>query len=405
METWPLSAADSRASAVARCPGCGGPAATEFYVARGVPVHSCRLVSTREEAMAFPTGDVRLCFCPACGFVFNRAYDPAVQRYAPDYEETQGFSPCFNTFLVGLVRDLVDRRGIRGKTVLEIGCGKGEFLTLLCEWGDNRGIGIDPSYIPKRTDPRVAGRVSFIQDFYSRSYEHLKADVICCRHTLEHIGPTLSFLREIRDSLDGRTDVLLFLEVPDALRVFREGAFWDIYYEHCSYFSAGSLGRLFRAAGFEPTEILLEYGDQYLLAFARPGPASPAPAPSAEDDPAAFVRAIEAFPALCAHSQERWRSAVQQYAARGERAVLWGSGSKGVAFLTTLGLKAEIPAVVDVNPYKQGKFMPGTGQEIVPPARLTEIRPEHVIVMNPIYVDEIRQQLRQLDVQANVWAV
>ena len=82
-----------------------------------------------------------------------------------------------------------------------------------------------------------------------------------------------------------------------------------------------------------------------------------------------------------------------------------GRGSKGVGFLSTLGLADEIAFAVDVNPAKQGMFMPGTGHEIVAPEQLREIRPGFVVVMNPIYTDEIRRDLEGLGITATVEAL
>jgi C-methyltransferase C-terminal domain len=51
---------------------------------------------------------------------------------------------------------------------------------------------------------------------------------------------------------------------------------------------------------------------------------------------------------------------------------------------------------VDINPHKHGRFMPGTGQEIVAPEFLVGYGPTDVLVMNPIYTEEIRQNLARL---------
>ena len=83
---------------------------------------------TRDEAVSFPRGSLRLAFCGACGFITNTAFDPAPQDYADSYEETQGFSPTFNDFANDLAKRWVERHDLDGKQVLEIGCGKGEFL-------------------------------------------------------------------------------------------------------------------------------------------------------------------------------------------------------------------------------------------------------------------------------------
>src|SRR5262249_6454871 len=111
-----------RAAAGARgrmttCPACGAHGLTAFYEVERVPVHSCRLVATREEADAFPTGSLHLAVCSACGFVTNTAFDPSLQNYAISYEETQGFSPRFVEFARELAEHWVERYDLRGKDV------------------------------------------------------------------------------------------------------------------------------------------------------------------------------------------------------------------------------------------------------------------------------------------------
>ncbi|MCZ7663017.1 MAG: class I SAM-dependent methyltransferase [Thermoleophilia bacterium] len=116
-------------------------------------MHSCVLVDSREAALAFPQGDIRLELCGSCGFVQNSAFDPGLIDYFQEYEETQGYSATFEAFARGLAAALVARHDLRGKEILEIGCGKGEFLALLCELGGNRGLG---STLPTSLGGRVA---------------------------------------------------------------------------------------------------------------------------------------------------------------------------------------------------------------------------------------------------------
>jgi SAM-dependent methyltransferase len=360
---------------------------------------------TRAEALDYPRRDLLLGFCPACGFVCNTVFDPAVHEYSTRYEETQGFSPTFNAFARSLAQRWVDRYDLHSKTLLEIGCGKGEFLALLCELGANDGIGIDPSYVPSRMTSPASSRIRFIQDLYSEKYAHLKADFVCCRHTLEHIAPTGDFLAMVRRAIGESPGTAVCFELPDVLRVLKEGAFWDIYYEHCSYFSPGSLARLFRRNAFDVTHLELDYDDQYILIDARPVSGPTLPRLPLEDDLTQMSRLVSRFRDVCQARIEGWRSRIAESAARGQRTVVWGSGSKGVAFLTTLGVTEGIECVVDINPHKHGRFMPGTGHEIVPPEHLRTCHPDCVIVMNPIYVSEIRRDLERLSVQAELLAV
>jgi SAM-dependent methyltransferase len=387
------------------CHSCGAQEMTIFYEIEHIPAHSCLLMPTREAAVSYPKRDLRLGFCHACGFIQNTVFDPSVHEYSTKYEETQAFSPRFNQFSKDLCQRLIERYDLHGKDVLEIGCGKGEFLVLLCEMGANRGIGIDPGYISERTTSEAASRIQFIQDFYSEKYTHLQADFVCCRHTLEHIQPTREFVRMVRHAIGDRPETIVFFEVPDVSRILKEQVFVDIYYEHCSYFSLGSLARLFRSCGFEVLDLAKDFDDQYLLIEARPGSGAVGRVFECENDLDELVQDVKLFEVSYRQQLHAWKRKLQQISEREQRAVLWGAGSKAVSFCTTLGVNGELEYLVDVNPHKHGKFLPGTGHKVVPPQFLKDYRPDVVIAMNPIYCNEIRGDLAQMGVNAELLAV
>ncbi len=387
------------------CFSCGAADLTPFYEQRGVPVNSCLMMPTKAEALSFPRGDIRLGFCRACGFIQNLVFDASRLEYSSRYEESQGFSPRFNQFAADLAQRLIQRYELHGKEVMEIGCGKGDFLTLLCQLGNNKGLGIDPTYISERTSAELADRVRFITDFYSEQYVNLCADFIACRHTLEHVQPVQDFVKLVRQSIGERRDPVVFFEVPDVGRVLKELAFWDIYYEHCSYFSLGSLARLFRRSEFDLFDLRKDYDDQYLLLEAVAANGSEGPYWESEEDLGELESLVGYFGKHHGAKLNEWARSLQRIRDRGERAVLWGSSSKAVAYLTSLGIKDEVEFVVDVNPFRQGKFLAGSGHEIVAPDFLREYKPDAVIAMNPIYLDEIRADLDRLGVKAELSAV
>lgn len=392
------------APGTAGCPGCGSAETLEFYSLSGAPVHSVLLFATREAAAEYPRGEIRLAFCAKCGFIWNSTYQHKLQEYSERCEETQGFSETYNDFARRLASDLVERHGLKGKHILEIGCGKGEFLNLLCELGGNTGKGFDPAFREERGG-RPPG-VSFVKDFYSEKYSDEPADFMVCKMTLEHIGETAKFISVVRKAL-GERETRVFFQVPDVTRVLRELAFWDVYYEHCSYFSPGSLGRLFRASGFEVTGITRGYGGQYLFLEAVPssGKASPPPALPIEEEPDELRNAVDFFSENVIQKTALWRHKLKEFRKSGYRTVLWGSGSKGVAFLTTLGVTDEIKYVVDVNPRRCGTFMAGTGHEIVSPGFAARYKPDAVILMNPVYKSEVVMELERLGHFAEVLTV
>jgi len=147
------------------CPNCEKGFLSPFYRAGDIPVHSCLLMASREEAMHYPRADLELGWCRKCGFISNLRFDPSYREYDSSYEETQGFSARFSRFQTALVDRLIKNYGIRRKTVLEIGCGKGEFLSLLCRRGDNRGIAVDPACVPERIPVELRRRLTIIRDY------------------------------------------------------------------------------------------------------------------------------------------------------------------------------------------------------------------------------------------------
>lgn len=373
-----------------------------FYKVPGVPIHSVLVMQTREEALTYPTGDIELGLCSMCGFIANVAFDPKLHEYSSKYEATQTYSPTFNSFHRNLAKHLIERYALHNKDIIEIGCGQGEFLVLLCELGDNHGIGFDPGYDSQRLESRARDRIRFIKDFYSEKYANYQADFVCCKMTLEHIPNTAEFVSTVRRSIADRFDTIVFFQVPDVTRILRELAFWDIYYEHCSYFSLGSLARVFRRCGFDVIDLWKDYDDQYLMIEARPSNGKRTPSLAQEDDLEELAHNVAYFSENHRHKLDSWERDLQEIRRNGRLAVLWGGGSKGVAFLTTLKIQDEIEYAVDINPYKRGTYMAGTGQRIVAPEFLQACRPDVVIVMNPIYCDEIRQDLNRLGVTAEI---
>ncbi len=384
------------------CPACLKSQMTTFYSQAGVPSNSCILLDTPEAAINYPRGSIELGFCDACGFIANTAFDPSLTEYSGRYEETQAFSGTFNTFHRKLAERLVGDYDLQEKRILEIGCGKGEFLQMICELGKNDGIGFDPGFRPERLEGTESRDITFVQDFYSEKYSAEKADFVCCKMTLEHIPDTGAFMDGVRSAI-GEYDSDVFFQIPEATRILRDCAFEDVYYEHCSYFTPGSLARLFRNNGFEVLKLETEYDNQYLTIEARPAHNGTAVGSlSGEDDLATLRGYVSSFSARVKDTVNHWSEVLAAARSKSEVVALWGSGSKAVAFLSSLGVTTEIDHVIDINPHRCGHFMAGTGHPIVAPAQLKELRPDLIIAMNAVYRDEIVKELDEMGLKPTV---
>ena len=379
------------------CPVCNETDIAVFIEIPQVPVHCCLLWPTQEEAIQVPRGDIRLGFCRDCGHIFNLAFNPEPMEYTQAYENSLHFSPRFQSYAGSLAARLIDRYDLRDKDIIEIGCGKGDFLRLICDLGTNRGVGFDPSYAPEQNGGgTTAERITFIQEFYSERHADYKADLICCRQVLEHIQFPRDFLNGVRHSIGNRPRTVVFFEVPNVLFTLRDLGIWDLIYEHCSYFSRSSLSCLFTSCGFEVCDLNETYEGQFLCIEALPGEGLGNSRRDPGDHLEELVSDVATFAEKYRRKVEAWRCDLEWMGQARRRAVVWGGGAKGVTFLNTLKTRDRIEYVVDINPRKQGRYVPGTGQQIVPPEFLRDYQPDVVIVMNPIYKKEIQQTIEEL---------
>jgi hypothetical protein len=192
---------------------------------------------------------------------------------------------------------------------------------------------------------------------------------------------------------------VLFFEVPNVLYTLRDLGIWDLIYEHRSYFSPASLARLCVEAGFELLESGELYGGQFLGVDLRcPRTEETGSNASSEE----MNSLVSSFVRRYTEKMAKWEKRLDTAARESKRLVVWGGGSKGVTFLNIVPGAETIRQVVDVNPRKKGMYVSGTGQEIIEPRALREIRPDGVVIMNSLYESEIRTALRELRVEAEI---
>jgi SAM-dependent methyltransferase len=273
---------------------------------------------------------------------------------------------------------------------VEVGCGDGSFLRkLVIEGAGNVGYGIDPSYIGRDTD--LEGRLVFEKKALGDEHVDLAADVVVCRHVIEHVPEPLRLLRAIRRLLENTDGGRVFLETPSVEWILRNQIIWDFFYEHCSYFHMGSLVTALEATGFEIQSTRVVFGDQYmwLEAFLSE------PKPSSATNPGEIPRLAEEFAKSEGELLKDWKHKIRSRGSE-EKIALWGAGAKGVTLANLVDPEREwIDCVVDINPEKQGHFIPGTGHPIVDYRRLAERGVTAAILLNPMYRGENLALLRQ----------
>jgi SAM-dependent methyltransferase len=380
--------------AMTPCPVCAAATTTPFLRRHPVPVNQHLVMHDAETARRVPQGTLDLAACERCGFIFNRAFDPDVIAYDERYNNAQTFSPLFDEYVSERARFLVEERDVRGKRIVEVGCGNGLFLRRLVTLdAGNSGYGFDTSYTGPDTD--LDGRLRFERRFYGPDCADIPADVVVCRHVIEHVPDPIGLLRAVRRALAHSPHARVFFETPDVTWILRNRVVWDFFYEHCSLFTPDSLTTAFERAGFAVEEVRPIFGGQYLWLEATVASIERPTHLRAEPIPA-LARQFTISEAALRH---RWEATLRDRARAGKVA-LWGAGAKGVTLANLIdGERRWIDCIVDLNPAKQGGYVPGTGHPIVDYRDIPARDVRTAVVMNPNYYEEIVALLRNAAIE------
>lgn len=339
----------------------------EVFRVEGLPVLQNKTYRTREEALTCPTGDIVLMQDEASGLVFNSAFDSDSLVYDSEYQNEQACSGTFRQHLDDVTA--VIERHLHGCTLIEVGCGKGYFLDHLHRLGYTI-TGVDPAY---------EGKSANVMKARFESGLGISADGIVLRHVLEHIQNPLEFLATIARANAGAGRI--YIEVPCFDWIIRNRAWFDIFYEHVNYFRLQDFSRLFGTI-YESGHL---FGGQYLYVVADLASLRhPVAANNSCILPSDFLRGIQH---LVARVTARTASEAEH--------AIWGASSKGVIFAIYMQRAgAAIHHAVDINPAKQGRFLPGSGIRVSSPEQAMKfLQPgADIFVMNSNYLPEICAQ-------------
>ena len=307
--------------------------------------------------------------------VENAAFDPNLIQYDTDYQNNQCVSASFEQHTRDVL-EILKASYPEGSTLVEVGCGKGEFLELVQSDGYFVISGFDGAY--EGNNPDIEKRFLDLSD-------SIAADLVILRHVLEHIQRPHEFLALLAAVFDGAD---IYIEVPEFDWIKSQQTFFDITYEHVNYFTTQALSKLFVSPGQQG----VLFGDQYqyivgklsdldLNAYGRA---------YETDDGWSTLRFDELFPNLLSVITDL-------EAASGECSIyVWGAATKGVMFCHHLkrlrpDIFRRVYAAVDINPMKANRYLPSAHLPILDVdgfCRSTS-GADLVVIMNPNYQQEI----------------
>ena len=383
------------------CPVCKNQESKGVARIKGVPALCNFFYSSASEARAAERADIDLVLCTSCSHMYNRLFTPETVIYQPGYGNSLHHSSCYRAYAREQAGRLLKSYDLQGRKVVDIGCGKGEFLQLLNSMGGCVGTGFEPA--ASRATRNGDRELRIIAETFSEKYYDSRAKCYISRHVLEHLPDPVSFLATIRMAITDE-EVVLYLEVPNGSFMLEECSVWDVIYEHYSYFTPQSLQYILYQSGFSGLVMEHGFGGQYLCvdAFAATTGNGQDTTVAIHGENGLLSMQAEKFSRCLRDKNDGVSDLLQKQVQSGKKVVLWGAGSKGVSLLNQLSGQGAIQYVVDMNPEKQGKFIPGSGQQVVAPEFLTDFQPDMVLIMNSMYEKEIEECLDLLQVSARI---
>lgn len=382
------------------CPVCGASETGIFLTRQQVPVHQNLIIRNQDDAIKIVRGDLNLTVCRVCSFIFNQGFQLSKLCYGENYDNNQACSLYFGDYMDNLVKYLVFEKQVQNCRVVEVGCGQGLFLKKVIEAGaGNIGYGFDPSYHGPAAD--LDGRLIFEKRYYGPECADIQADVVICRHVIEHVPEPVGLLNTIRQALVNSPCARIFLETPCVEWILYNHVIWDLFYEHCSYFSAYSLTTAVEAAGFKVESVRHVFGGQYLWLEATISDEKPLVTKNSDGIP----QLAQQYAVSENDLKVYWQNKLRELVNRGKVAV-WGAGAKGVTFVNLIDPERKwIDCVVDINANKQGHFLPGTGHPIISYLDLEKRGVVAAIIMNPNYYAENQGLLEAANIQIELIGV
>jgi len=388
------------------CPGCLATGAIGFYHLSDQPVHVGVTYASQAEARCATIGEIDLCYCSGCRLIFNAAFDASKLDYTPGYDASLTSSDQFIRFLDSIIDRLIDRYRLGGKTVLEVGCGAGHFLRRLCQRAGCHGIGIDPA-LPRESIEQVGDHtIRWIRSRFGPEHADLPCDLLCGLDMFEHLPEPYAFLRSLRAVLPRAGGTPVYFESPNRDHVFDAGSGWSVYYEQCAHYDVPTIHGLFARSGFEVVHVApCERNTQCLSIEAVAKPVDPSHMIRTSESAGVVPRHLATFGVTQQQRVRHWQHRLADWSAAGKDVVLWGSGGKGINFLNTVPGAERIGRVVDVNPARQGRYLPRAGQRIIAPVELIDAPPSVVLISNRLWHDEIAGTIAELTLDCELFDV
>jgi len=310
----------------------------------------------------------------------------SIENYQPpsyyeDYIMTNSYSDVMQRLQQAqMERLLALREGSPPASLVEIGCGDGSFMKYARDRVP-RILGIEPSqrFADEAIRQGFEVKIGYVSAGSSLTEE--KFDSFASRQVFEHLPDPLDVLTGIRQMLN--PGAVGLIEVPYGHRSLRMKRFFDFFPDHVNYYSVNSLVALATDAGLNVVSCNEAFGGDYLELWMRYEP----------EPERRFAELVRARDQVCAALAAK----VGEIRGQQKRLAVWGCGAKALSIFSASPreLLTGLDCVIDSDPHKQGKFVPGTALAVLSPTQAAASRPDVILVLALSYREEIAASIRR----------
>jgi SAM-dependent methyltransferase len=362
-----------------KCIICGGDRLEKiFNPDSNQPLSRYALSDNKKQAINSDKFPITVFGCKNCMHFFNFAFDSNAISYKDDnVQEGRPFSLAYTNYQKKKASMILERYVFEDQTILEIGCGNGEFISQFSK--KNKLIGYEPS--PESLE--VRNNIEVINEYFIpdvKLHKNLKPSLIIMRHVLEHVSNPLEYLKTffLMLSNNNSDNKLLYLEVPSNNKTIEKDRFSDYYYDHASYFSLSSLSYALNEAGFFVEDLSLDFNREIISCIAS-------------------VNSFNKIEGNLNANFDNWKNIINHYYENNKKIIFWGTAGTGTMFLNMLNVNSiKSPYVIDSDERKQKKYVPGTGQLVVEPKFIQSYKPDVVIILSQLHSKEINDTISGL---------